>query len=196
MIYRSIALLFFTCFLGTISSGNCQDNLKYTRIACVGDSITHGGYPKLLKELFNNKVEVGNFGVSGSTLLNSGNKPYQKQPAFQSALEFKPDCVTIMLGTNDSKPGNWQHKDSFISDYKDLIQKFRDLPTHPKIYICYPPFVPGAGNYGINEAGVEEAMKYIDEIAKSENLEIIDMHSPLIQHEDLFADRVHPTQAG
>jgi len=80
------------------------------RIACVGDSITYGAgikgrvtksYPAQLQELLGATYNVGNFGVSGRTLLKKGDKPYWENKAYKNALDFKPDIVIIKLGTND-----------------------------------------------------------------------------------------------
>ena len=176
-----------------------------TKVACVGDSITHGSgtkeiktdaYPAQLGRMLGDGWSVENFGVGGATLLNHGDKPYQKQGLFKKALEFDPNIVVIMLGTNDSKPQNWKYKDQFVADYKNLIDQFKELSSHPKIYVCLPPPVPGKGNYGINEAGVEEEMPMIQQIAKDENATIIDVYGALKGHDDLLPDRVHPNTAG
>jgi len=83
------------------------------RIACVGDSITQGAgagegkaYPSQLQELLGEKWKVGNFGVSGRTLLRKGDSSYWNERALLNAQDFKPDVVIIMLGTNDTKPQN------------------------------------------------------------------------------------------
>jgi len=134
------------------------------RVACVGDSITAGSgtrvrelesYPAQLQRMLDeHSWLVGNFGVSGATLMNSGDKPYQKLPAFLDALKFNPDVVIVMLGTNDSKPQNWRYQEQFVADYRDLLGKFKALPKSPRIFICRPVIVTGAGNFGISEAGV------------------------------------------
>lgn len=175
------------------------------RVACVGDSITAGvgtansafqGYPKQLQRLLDDHWQVSNFGVSGSTLLNSGDNPYQKTDAFQKALALQPDVVIIMLGTNDTKPKNWNMKEKFVADYQELIGKFRELPSKPRIFICHPVPVPGAGNYGINEAGVQQEILMLDTLAKQENLGVIDMHGAFAGKDNLIPDRVHPNAAG
>src|ERR1700733_958314 len=103
------------------------------RIACVGDSITEefgvsspfNAYPMQLQRMLGGGYLVGNFGNSGKTLLKNGNDPYWTTDSFKNALAFKPDIVTIMLGTNDTKPDNWKLKDQFTADYKELIGKFQ-----------------------------------------------------------------------
>ena len=176
------------------------------RVACVGDSITAGSgttlaaldsYPSQLQRMLDpDKWLVGNFGVSGATLLNGGDKPYQKQALFQDALTFHPDIVIIMLGTNDTKPQNWRLKDRFTADYHDLVAKFKALPGPPRIFLCCAPVVPGTGNYGLNEAGVLEEIPLIAAIAKEEQAGEIDMHGSLLGHEALLLDRVHPNTDG
>ncbi len=93
-----------------------------THVACVGDSITAGtgasssakNYPGDLQGLFGSSVKVSNFGHSGATMLSTGNTPYIKQSEYTSATSFVSGAganavvdVIIMLGTNDSKPVNW-----------------------------------------------------------------------------------------
>jgi lysophospholipase L1-like esterase len=158
------------------------------RVACVGDSITFGmgvngresnSYPVQLNRMLGDKWEVQNFGVSARTLLNKGDYPYQKEAAFQNALNFNPNVVVILLGANDSKPLNWKFKDEFVPDYKELIGKFKALAGHPQIFICRPTPVPGNGNWGINEPTVQDEIKLINGIAKNENVGIIDLHRAL-----------------
>ena len=63
------------------------------RIACIGDSITIGGgkqsYPAQLGRLLGTRYEVRNFGVSGATMLQKGNKPYRSQKAWRNALAYQ-----------------------------------------------------------------------------------------------------------
>ena len=59
------------------------------------------------------KWQVRNFGVSGATMLEKGDKPYWSQQAYKDALEFEPHVVVIKLGTNDTKPQNWKFKNWF-----------------------------------------------------------------------------------
>jgi lysophospholipase L1-like esterase len=173
------------------------------RVACVGDSITAGmgvskgnDYLSQLGRMLGTNWVVKNFGVSGTTLLNHGDHPYQKTSAFVHALAFSPDVVIIKLGTNDTKPQNWKFKDEFIADYEGLIAQFAKLPSRPRLFICYPAFVPGAGNFGINETGVVEQLPMLDQIATDEKAGLIDIHGALKPHPELIPDRVHPNTAG
>lgn len=173
------------------------------RVACIGDSITAGvgagsgwDYPAQLGRMLGAKWTVRNFGVSGSTMLVAGNLPYQKQRAFKTALRFRPNVVLIMLGTNDTKPQNWLHKEDFYADCKKIVEYFEALDSKPKIYLCHPCPVSGEGNYGINEAGVEEEMPIIDRLAKEKRAAVVNVHDALASHPEYFPDRVHPNRAG
>ena len=180
-----------------------EDYNSTVRVACVGDSITAGvgaangqSYPAQLGKMLGAKWEVRNFGVSGSTLLNQGDKPYQKEKAFKAALDYKPNVVIIMLGTNDTKPQNWKFKDRFIADYKDLVEQFAKVPSKPRIFICRPVPVPGKGNYRINEPSLQEQSPMIDKVAQQMAVGLIDMHAALKDHPEMIPDRVHPNTAG
>lgn len=173
------------------------------RVACIGDSITQGSgaaagksYPSQLQALLGDKWQVGNFGVSGRTLLKKGDFPYWKEKAYQNALSFKPDVVIIMLGTNDTKPQNWKYESEFVADYTELVKSFQALESKPRIYVCRPCPVPEPGNFGINEAGVKEEIQRITALAKEMKLGGIDMHAALADKPNLLPDRVHPNTEG
>lgn len=174
------------------------------KVACIGDSITEGAgtvagmaYPRQLQDLLGDGYAVRNFGVSGRTLLRKGDYPYWNEAAYQNALRYQPDVVVIMLGTNDSKPWNWNaHGGEFDKDYRDLVASFQNLPTKPKIYLCRPCPVPDPGNYGINEKNVDLEIPLIDQIAKDDGAQIVDMHAALLPNPAWLPDRVHPNTEG
>jgi lysophospholipase L1-like esterase len=94
---------------------------RVIKVACVGDSITHGAgveereknnYPKQLGELLGNRFEVRNFGRSGATLSRVGDLPYASTDEFKAAIAWQPDMVIIKLGTNDTKPRTGKTKPS------------------------------------------------------------------------------------
>ena len=138
------------------------------KVACVGDSITQGSgakpgqsYPSQLQALLGEGYQVGNFGVSGRTLLKQGDFPYWKEKKYQAALAMEPAIVIIMLGTNDTKPQNWKFEAEFAADYRELVKSFQSLKSKPKVLVCRPVPVPGKGNYGINEENIQKEIPRI-----------------------------------
>ena len=173
------------------------------KVACVGDSITEGAgaakgksYPSQLQELLGDAYQVGNFGVSGRTLLKKGDFPYWKEKKYQDALAMEPAIVVIMLGTNDTKPQNWKFEAEFDADYRELVKSFQSLKSRPKVFVCRPVPVPGKGNYGINEENIQKEIPRVDALAKELDCGVIDMHAALEKTPELLPDRVHPNTAG
>ncbi|MEN6426837.1 MAG: GDSL-type esterase/lipase family protein [Phycisphaerales bacterium] len=178
------------------------------RVACVGDSITYGsgiadrmndGYPAQLQRIlrqFDPAWEVLNFGVSGATLLRRGDKPYINQSAYNDARACNPDIVIIKLGTNDSKPQNWQYKGEFVADYSNLIDAFRVLPSKPVVWICKP--VPAfAVNFTIRPDVIrDEILPLIDQISQEKTAPVIDLYTALLNYGSLFPDAIHPNAEG
>jgi acyl-CoA thioesterase I len=175
------------------------------KLACVGDSITYGAtikdrakdsYPAQLGRLLGSGWQVRNFGSSGTTVLKKGDRPYDQQKQYTQALAYKPDVVVIMLGTNDSKPQNWPHKDDFVADYKALIAAFRDANPDVKVYVCLPvPAFPG--NYGIREEIIgPEIVPLVRQVAEETHSNLIDLHAALTGHGDVFPDTIHPNPDG
>jgi len=173
------------------------------KVACVGDSITQGvgaksgqSYPAQLQALLGDGYKVGNFGVSGRTLLKKGDFPYWKEKKYQAALAMEPAIVIIMLGTNDTKPQNWRHEAEFAADYRELVKSFQSLKCRPKVFVCRPAPVPGQGNYGINEENVQKEIPRVEALARELGCGVIDMHAALEKFPEMLPDRVHPNTAG
>ena len=175
------------------------------KVACIGDSITFGfdikernknSYPAQLAILLGDKWTVINYGVGGATLLKKGDKPYSGLREYKKALEFNPDVVIIKLGTNDSKPVNWMYKNEYIPNYIELIESFRKLPSKPKVWICYPVPVYPESRVINAEIVKNEILPLIDQVAKKEDVKIIDLYTAMSNHRELFAEAVHPNAAG
>lgn len=172
------------------------------KVACVGDSITAGygvekgkSYPSQLQALLGDGYVVGNFGVSGRTLLSKGDKPYINEKAYQEALAMKPDIVIIMLGTNDTKPQNWKFQKEFEADYKALVESFKRLDSKPKVFLCRPS--PGPDKPGnIYEGDLRKVRSRIDKLASSLGCKVIDMNAALAGKKGMLSDTVHPNAAG
>ena len=176
------------------------------RVACLGDSITEGygtgvpahkSYPAQLAGLLGAGYEVRNFGVGGATLLDSGDKPYRSLPAFAQACAFQPEIIVIGLGTNDSKPQNWQFRDRFVANYVSLLRQLRSLPSKPRVFICQPmPAWPPSG-WGISPEVIEHELRpMIADLARAESAGLIDLFTPMRDQHDLAPDHVHPNAEG
>jgi len=171
---------------------------QLTRVACVGDSITEiTGYPKALGDLLpKDKYEVRNFGVSSSTTLLKGPKPYYNEPAFRAAKDYKPDVVVLLLGTNDTRkaqPNTYQHIADFVPDYRRIVTELAGIESKPKVYLGMPTPMYGEGNWGLNEENlVAGVIPGIRQVADELKLPVIDLHAALSGRPEYFKDRVHP----
>src|SRR5690606_11483995 len=93
---------------------------------------------------------------------------------------WTPNIVIIKLGTNDTKPQNWQFKDEFIEDYVDLINSFKNLPSKPTVLICNP--IPVfEDKWGINQAVMDnEVITAMINIAVKAQVQIRDVYQPFV----------------
>ncbi|WP_224994379.1 GDSL-type esterase/lipase family protein [Cesiribacter sp. SM1] len=194
----SVVVLSIVLFLFYTSVAYAQSAIK---VACIGNSITEGygletTYPQALQQLLGAQYEVRNFGVSGRTLLKKGDYPYWNEAKYQEALAWNPDIVVIKLGTNDSKPQNWQYSKDFVKDYVQLVKSFKKLPSKPKVYISYP--IPVfEDKWGITEEVVKnEILPAIRKVARRTRVETIDLYTPFVGKAALTYDGVHPTKEG
>jgi acyl-CoA thioesterase-1 len=170
---------------------------KPIRVACVGDSITEGsGYPYKLRLLLGSDYVVGNFGVSGSTVSLNSTKPYMNESKFQDAINFHPDIVIIMLGTNDANLEISQNEDGFETDYSKLVSAFEQLDGKQLIWVVKsPPIFTTNSSY--NNSYLEgNVFPQIDNLADQMNLPTVDVYSALVNHSDFFVDGVHPDDNG
>ncbi|MFV0507213.1 MAG: GDSL-type esterase/lipase family protein [Bacteroidales bacterium] len=194
-------LIAFAVFTSIFSCTE-QETIK---IACVGDSITYGSgiddrdrlaYPSQLNKLLGDEYLVNNYGISARTLLSKGDLPYINEQVYKDAITWKPNIVLIKLGTNDTKPQNWQYGNEYKSDYIKLIKSFQNLDSRPKVILIKP--VPAfQTTWGISDTViVDEIIPTIDEIGKEMNLQTIDLHSPMLGDSALFPDHIHPNAEG
>lgn len=178
---------------------------KPTIVACVGDSITEGAkhkwqsktaYPKVLGDLLGEDYGVVNCGRSGKTALKISNSTYWKCNEFSNVFGVHPDIITIKLGTNDSKPGNWDPV-KYKNDYQSLIDTFMTIQPQPQIYLCLPVPVYEHSKFKIDgEVVSNEILPIIKSLAEQNNLSLIDLYTPFLGKGKLVPDGVHPEVEG
>jgi alpha-L-fucosidase 2 len=179
----------------------CQKEIK---VACVGDSITEsacinneatGGYPALLDSMLGDGYSVLNAGRGWATVSKCGDVPYWSRNEFHNVFAYQPDIIVIKLGTNDSKAKNW-NTETFPVNLQALIDTFKQMPSHPKIYLCYP-----AKSYALHSDIRDSVIANgiipaIQKVAEANKIQVIDLHSLLSNHPEVFADSIHPNNVG
>jgi len=205
-----------------LTAGNKQPSSEAIRVACVGDSLTQSSVYtlELWKLLGGNarytvdnytiepdddngaqvsgpRYAVSNFGAGSTTVLLNTETPYMNTSVFQEALEFQPNIVIIMLGTNDAQPNLHQYNTSFVADYITLINAFQTLASKPKIWIVLPPPIFSNQSGKISPEYFKLTLiPDIEQAANETNLPTIDVYSALAGHSDYFPDGVHPNRDG
>lgn len=173
-------------------------SIKPVRVACVGDSITKvSGYPEFLQNLLGPGYVVGNFGVSGSTVLHGFFSSYIDQPEFQDAKVFLPDIAIFLLGTNDVVSDVYPYIGRFMTDYESLLEEFQTLKSNPAIWIALPPPIFDNAFDPDNTNLVQSIIPAIEQVANKLDLPVIDIYDALVGHpENFFEDGVHPRPNG
>ncbi len=179
------------------------------RVACVGDSLTYGhgisgwsknNYPTQLGNMLGDGYCVNNYGYSGRTASFSGDRPYTDEKLYRQSLDFAPEIVVIMLGSNDTKPENWRGKDEYIKDYKEIINSYLQLDSVKQVFIMSPPPVwarKGEAPYDISTELVSGDVYFAaQEIAEELDIEYIDLHTLFADKEYMFKDGAHPNADG
>ena len=126
----------------------------FTRLACLGDSITRGdtlheeepndkkdgrgNYPLLLDAMLDG-VDVANFGASGAAVQGDLGADFRGKSAYKRATEWEPDAVVIMLGINDAKFDF--DADAFRDAYSDLLRELEDDLDDLRTVFVVPPYL-------------------------------------------------------
>ena len=182
-----------------------QEKIK---VACMGNSVTYGmthknpaetSYPTQLQQMLGGEYEVRNFGHSGATLISKGYRPYINLPEYKAALDFAPDIAIIHLGLNDTDPRCWpNYRDDFYGDYMNIVKALRDVNPKVEVYICrmtpifhwHRRFKSGTRDW------YWQIQNVIENIAKYEDFELIDLSRYLYNRPDLMPDALHPNEQG
>lgn len=185
------------------------------KVACVGDSITYGlgvsgwpekNYPAVLGNLLGTDYHVMNFGESGRSVQETADRPYVKEKSYENSLAYEPDILIFMMGTNDSKPYNWNGKDAFLEAYEKILESYMQKENPPKLYICTPATAfyvngksDGEAEFDIQPHIVEEIAQLIREFANVYEGEagLIDVNLMTKEQPEWFEkDGIHPNSEG
>lgn len=184
----------------TTGTGSCK-------VICVGDSITYGqgvlterktmSYPALVGSGLGAEYQVVNYGLCNRTLLSSGNMPYGEEAFAEESLQSGADIVLIMLGTNDSKSGNWD-AGKYQEEYVQFVQAYLNMESSPEVYVMIPPKVFLAEEDGsCSDTTIrEEVAPIIREAAAETGVGLIDLYALTEAHPEWFADELHPNAEG
>lgn len=169
-----------------------------TRIAAVGDSITNGlyvanwpegNYPNQLDALLGEGFGVVNFGVNNQTAQITADNPYYYTDAFAGSVEFEPELVIFMLGTNDAKNYNWTNEVQFKNQYEELLSYYQELPSVSRIILASPAtaFVDPTENV-YDSANIQTITQIVEEVAIEQELEYVDVNEMTATRPEWYVD--------
>ena len=179
-------------------------------IACIGDSLTRGagvrGKKKLTWEYYLDQMlgkdhHVMNCGISGCTLMKEGDCPYTESSLYPYTKDLRADIYLVMLGSNDSKPQNWD-QEKYEIQLKGFLEGYMSLENHPSVIVmipveCYPQKDTGEVAFKISKQIIDDVLPgIIRKTAEDLGIEVIDLLEPSKDHEEWYADGVHPDAEG
>lgn len=179
------------------------------KVACVGDSTTYGhgitnwpknNYPVLLQGLLGDAYHVNSYAVSGRAVQPDSDQPYTALPHYQEGVDYGADILVFMMGSNDSKPENWQGADAFREDLLALLDSYGDT----RIILCTPTAsfwlegqTEGVTSHDIQPLVVEEIAQIVRDVAAERGYTLLDIHELTAQNPQWFEkDGVHPNNDG
>lgn len=208
IVLTGLFALFLFWEAGTLGS---EAESRVYRVYCMGDSITYGSglageerdiysYPAQLQQMLGEHYEVTNYGVRGRTLLDIPDRDYRSTGYIDAVKQQSPDILIIMLGTNDSRPGNWDAA-AYKQQYLALVEELQRISSKPDIYLMAPPQAypgeEGAIIYGINNDVIrDEIRQIVSEVSGETGAELIDLYAVTENHPEYFKDGVHPNREG
>lgn len=156
-------------------------------------------YPHGLQGLLGDGYEVGNFGNSGRRILRKSLKGWDQRgfifmPQHEEARAVRPHLVICNLGINDLMDWDQLGEEDLVDDYRTLLQTYKTPAAVPRLIIWHrlAPLFPGRPLWG--DPRVEDLNAAIGEVARLEEVEVIDMADPLSAHAEWFPDKLHPKE--
>ena len=189
------------------------------KVACVGDSITHGinstnpdvqNYPHYLQEMLGLDYFVLNSGITDRSICRTDVYNYASAPQHMLAAALEPDVVIFILGSNDANPAHdyksWTNPDVdrkalFVESANALLDDYVKANPDVQIYIGLPssPFKLENDKWqadGWKANLVEYVIPLLKEIANDRKLDTINLFDWSEEHPELFPDGLHPKDEG
>ena len=186
-------------------------------IVALGDSITFGSgvvktrttdsWEAKLEKMLGSSYQVLNYGISGATLQDEGDSPYWNmmdkslQGYPEAALALNPEIVILMLGTNDSKPYNW-NKERYEAQLDKRVKEIKANSAVKRLILMCPPFTcPANGSDTVafdiqNDIIRDDIVPIVKKCAADNGAECIDLYALTEGHGEYFVDGVHPNSYG
>ena len=101
-----------------------------------------------------------------------------------------------MIGTNDTKPINWNGAEAFCEGLRRIIRAYQDLPDNPTVLLVTPPPAFSSA-FGIDGGRLKhEVHQSVKTAAEAENTSFLDLFPALDGHPEWFFDGIHPNADG
>jgi len=187
--------------LGALQGAPAARGERFRTVACVGDSLTEGGYPWHLKELLDKATptpgmgavsaasavrwRVLDCGASGKTA--SKRNGYSASSQYREALNSGAEVVVVLLGTNDSKWSIWNER-NFTAAYTELVLSLvrRRVPGEvalrppQHLLLVVPPPLLQDGVYDMQQRVINKRLpEIIRQVAENVQAGVVDAFTAL-----------------
>ena len=181
------------------------------RIVCIGDSLTYGSgvretretdaWPQVLERKLDGAYEVLNYGISGATAQKSGDYPYNSK-LWRQAKRCRGQIYILMLGSNDTKPQNW-NAEGVADQLGQRVRELKRIPSAETVYLMIPPPVYKLSEedeyavYNIDGDRIrDELQDIVRNVAEENDVALIDLFTLLDGHPEYMVDGAHPGLEG
>lgn len=147
-------------------------------LVCFGDSITadetfFDGMPRLtprLQEVFPNWIVV-NAGVPGDNTFDALNR------IEEDVISYKPDFVTVFLGTNDAV----SFSQVSLQAYKENLEKIVNQVSSDKVLLISPAPVDEERQHNRTNEVLGQYADVVEEVAKETGSYFLNLYAEMIQ---------------
>ncbi|EJR97073.1 SGNH/GDSL hydrolase family protein [Bacillus cereus] len=148
------------------------------KLVCFGDSITadetfYDGMPRLtprLQEMFPNWIVV-NAGVPGDNTFDALNR------IEEDVISYKPDFVTVFLGTNDAV----SFSQVSLQAYKENLEKIVNQVSSGKVLLISPAPVDEERQHNRTNEVLCQYADVVEKVAKETGSYFLNLYAEMIQ---------------